>query len=291
MCAGGCYVFRTSKPHSGTLCIVYYHHIRCGQGRHPLMHAIKAVLGPAREAEEVTQQEQEMVVERDKEADQADNTDDDEDNTVLDGGDGDESNDVLVDEADDEVADAGHKVVCYFTNWAWYRPQGGKYQPRDIQADLCTHIVYGFAVLDPDTLTIKPHDTWADFDNGQLKVSIAENINNILFLDFYKQVTALKSKKRKVLLAIGGWNDSEGDKYSRLVNSGSSRAAFVQQVASFLLANNFDGLDLDWEYPKCWQVDCSLGPDQDKRGFAELIKELHFAFKPKGCSIHIHLDV
>ena len=248
------------------------------------MHAIKAVLGPAREAEEVSQ-EQEMVVERDKEADQADNTDDDEDNTVLDGADGDES------ESDAEVADDGHKVVCYFTNWAWYRPQGGKYQPRDIQAELCTHIVYGFAVLDPDTLTIKPHDTWADFDNGQLKVSIAENINNMMFLDFYKQVTALKSKKRKVLLAIGGWNDSEGDKYSRLVNSGSSRAAFVQQVVSFLLANNFDGLDLDWEYPKCWQVDCSLGPDQDKRGFAELIKELHFAFKPKGCSIHIHLDV
>ena len=100
-------------------------------------------------------------------------------------------------------------------------------------------------------------------------------------------MTALKSKKRKVLLAIGGWNDSEGDKYSRLVNSGSSRAAFVQQVVSFLLANNFDGLDLDWEYPKCWQVDCSLGPDRDKRGFADLIKELHFAFKPKGRNIHV----
>ena len=103
-------------------------------------------------------------------------------------------------------------------------------------------------------------------------------------------MTALKSKKRKVLLAIGGWNDSEGDKYSRLVNSGSSRAAFVQQVVSFLLANNFDGLDLDWEYPKCWQVDCSLGPDRDKRGFADLIKELHFAFKPKGCNVYFHLD-
>ena len=149
---------------------------RCGQGRHPLMHAIKAVLGPAREAEEVTQ-EQEIVVERDKEADQADNTDNDEDNTVVDGGDGDETNDVPVDEPDDEVADAGHKVVCYFTNWAWYRPQGGKFQPRDIQAELCTHIVYGFAVLDPDTLTIKAHDTWADFDNGQINISTAENVN------------------------------------------------------------------------------------------------------------------
>ena len=101
-------------------------------------------------------------------------------------------------------------------------------------------------------------------------------------IDFYKKVTALKSKKKKVLLAIGGWNDSEGDKYSRLVNSKASRKTFVSQVVSFLVENNFDGLDLDWEYPKCWQVDCSLGPAGDKQGFSDLIKELHFAFKTKG---------
>ena len=106
--------------------------------------------------------------------------------------------------------------------------------------------------------------------------------NVILFIEFYKKVTALKSRKKKVLLAIGGWNDSEGDKYSRLVNSKTSRRTFVTQVVSFLEDNNFDGLDLDWEYPKCWQVDCSLGPKEDKQGFTDLIKELHFAFKTKG---------
>ena len=95
-------------------------------------------------------------------------------------------------------------------------------------------------------------------------------------------MTGLKSKEKKVLLAIGGWNDSEGDKYSRLVNSKASRKTFVSQVVSFLEENNFDGLDLDWEYPKCWQVDCSLGPKEDKQGFTDLIRELHFAFKTKG---------
>lgn len=45
---------------------------------------------------------------------------------------------------------------------------------------------------------------------------------------------------------------------------------------------DFDGLDLDWEYPKCWQVDCKKGPDSDKPAFAAWIKELHEAFKPKG---------
>jgi len=61
-----------------------------------------------------------------------------------------------------------YKVVCYFTNWAWYRQGNGKYLPSDIDASLCTHIVYGFAVLDSGSLLIKPHDTWADFDNSTL---------------------------------------------------------------------------------------------------------------------------
>lgn len=57
------------------------------------------------------------------------------------------------------------KIVCYFTNWAWYRQGQGKYLPEDIDPELCTHIVYGFAVLDFSNLIIKAHDSWADFDN------------------------------------------------------------------------------------------------------------------------------
>lgn len=43
----------------------------------------------------------------------------------------------------------------------------GKYVPEDIDSDLCTHVTYGFAVLDGSTLTIKAHDTWADVDNSE----------------------------------------------------------------------------------------------------------------------------
>lgn len=62
--------------------------------------------------------------------------------------------------------ESDYKVVCYFTNWAWYRQGVGKYLPSDIDPDLCTHIVYGFAVLNGNQLVIKPHDSWADFDNS-----------------------------------------------------------------------------------------------------------------------------
>lgn len=77
---------------------------------------------------------------------------------------------------------------------------------------------------------------------------------SFLFTEFYERVTAYKAKGLKVSLALGGWNDSQGDKYSRLVNSPAARARFIKHVLEFLEKYNFDGLDLDWEYPKCWQV-------------------------------------
>lgn len=54
--------------------------------------------------------------------------------------------------------------------------------------DFCLNFVFRFAVLDRDSLTIKPHDTWADFDNH-----------------FYERVVAFKKKGIKVTVAIGGW--------------------------------------------------------------------------------------
>lgn len=168
---------------------------------------------------------------------------------------------------DPEVQTTGNndfKVVCYFTNWAWYRQGDGKYTPDDVDHNLCTHIVYGFAVLDRESLTIKTHDSWADIDNR-----------------FYERVVDHKRRGTKVTLALGGWNDSLGDKYSKLVRSASSRRQFVKHAVEFIEKHNFDGLDLDWEYPVCWQVDCKKGFPDEKEGFAELVKELAVEFRPR----------
>ena len=55
-----------------------------------------------------------------------------------------------------------------FTNWAFYRQEGGKYTPDDIDINLCTHIVYGFAVLDKNTFEMIAHDSFVDEDKGNI---------------------------------------------------------------------------------------------------------------------------
>lgn len=60
------------------------------------------------------------------------------------------------------------KIVCYFTNWAWYRKGEGKFYPEHVDPSLCTHVIYAFASLDPNELTIKAFDQWTDVDNSEL---------------------------------------------------------------------------------------------------------------------------
>lgn len=65
-----------------------------------------------------------------------------------------------------EVHSAGPKVVCYMTNWAFYRKAEGKFVPEHLDTRLCTHIIYAFASLEPEHLMIKEFDPWADLDNS-----------------------------------------------------------------------------------------------------------------------------
>lgn len=58
------------------------------------------------------------------------------------------------------------KVLCYMTNWAFYRKGDAKFVPEQIDTSLCSHIVYAYASLDPETLVAREFDPWADIDNS-----------------------------------------------------------------------------------------------------------------------------
>lgn len=72
----------------------------------------------------------------------------------------------------------------------------------------------------------------------------------------------------KTLIATGGWN--AGSKvYSDMALSARSRKHFVETSVKFLRKWDFDGLDLDWEYPA---KSNRGGRKIDKRNFITLLK-------------------
>ncbi|KAA0200407.1 hypothetical protein HAZT_HAZT002176, partial [Hyalella azteca] len=155
-------------------------------------------------------------------------------------------------------------VVCYYSSWSTYREGNGKFEIEDIDPFLCTHAVYAFATLG-DLNRI----TWADRYND-----LCGETRNC----GYQRFTALKSlnPNLKTLISIGGWNDGS-IKFSNMAGSALSRSIFVNSVVNFLETHNFDGLDMDWEYPTL-----RGGVPEDKENYAILLEELAAALGSAG---------
>lgn len=175
-------------------------------------------------------------------------------------------------------------VVCYVSTWAVYRPEQGAYAIENFDPNLCTHVVYAFAGLDITQAAIKSlgefpvrfmaickfktlliADPWQDLKEEYGKGG-------------YEKMTGLKRSHPhlKVSLAIGGWNEGSAN-YSTLVANNLLRGRFVKQVSSFIRKYNFDGLDLDWEYPTQRK-----GKPADRENFVLLTKELREEFDEHG---------
>ena len=161
------------------------------------------------------------------------------------------------------ISGVDYKIVCYFSGWAIYRKEPMKFGASQVDPQMCTHIIYSFAGLDNSTLQIISLDPEADIEQGG-----------------YKDVIALKDKNPdlKVMLAIGGWNEGV-KKYSKMASTPENRSNFVQSVRKFLTHHNFDGLDMDWEYPG----DTERGGSwSDKENYVLLLEELREAFNENG---------
>ncbi|KAF4519355.1 hypothetical protein B566_EDAN011361 [Ephemera danica] len=159
-------------------------------------------------------------------------------------------------------------VVCYVSSWAAYRQGRGAFSLENLDPRLCTHLVYAFAGLNVTSSTLRSLDPYRDLEEDY-------------GLGWYKKLTGLKNRfpHLKVTLAVGGWN--EGSKnYSIMAADPKLRQNFVQSVVSTLMKHNFDGFDLDWEFPGS-----RGGSKEDKRNFVQLVKELRHELAPRNLLI------
>lgn len=157
-------------------------------------------------------------------------------------------------------AEAG-KVVCYYGSWASYRWGNGNCDVDNIDPYLCTHIIYTFMGIDPATNKLRHIDSELDINRG--KIALFNALHDV-------------NPNLKTMIAIGGWNEGSTS-YSNMAASASRRQVFIQSVLEFLVANGFDGFDLDWEYPAS-----NWGAGADKQNYVLLLKELKEAFAPYG---------
>lgn len=116
-----------------------------------------------------------------------------------------------------------------------------------IKGEYLTHINYSFALI----------------RNGVL--SAAE-------LDKPDEIRLVKKRypHLKVLVSVGGWG---ADGFSDAALTERSRALFAESAVEFMRINDFDGIDVDWEYPGSSDAGIKARPE-DRENFTLLLKEL-----------------
>jgi chitinase len=150
-------------------------------------------------------------------------------------------------------------IVCYYSAWAHNREKPMNYDIDDIPGDLCTHVIYSFVGLDNKTYDLRQLDPKYDIEGKG-----------------YEKFVALRQKypHLKLSIAIGGW-DEGGKQYSEMVANKDKRANFVKEVVELINKYNFDGFDLDWEYPGASD---RQGAYADKANYLLLVQEMRAAF-------------
>lgn len=118
----------------------------------------------------------------------------------------------------------GFKVVAYYPSWSG--EQFGK-----LQYDVLTHIVYAFAIPNPDG-TLKP------LENPELA---------------RKLIDTSHSHGARVLLAVGGWsyNDTPLEpSFMEATKNQETLVKFADNILALCNTYGFDGIDMDWEHPR-----------------------------------------
>lgn len=165
--------------------------------------------------------------------------------------------------------------------------------PADIEAALptCTHLVYGYAVIDSSNHKLVPLDEYQELDSGK---------------GYYRTVTSLKKRYPglNILLSVGGQADPDKEKYNEVLESEDKRKAFVSSARTLLRQYAFDGLDLAWQFPEIrvkkdrgtfgslWHsLKKTVGlahshkdekEEEHRTGFTALVKDLKSSLKPDG---------
>ena len=122
-----------------------------------------------------------------------------------------------------------------------------------LDGSICTHIIVGFASIDEKTLTLipsRPEDVYVYQELSDWRRIMHPNL--------------------KIMLSVGGGSNTKGFHESCL--SYESRSRLIQSILTIIERYDFDGLDIDWEFPAWSQFDV------DRDNFGSLLRELRSVF-------------
>ena len=154
------------------------------------------------------------------------------------------------------------EIIGYFPSWKWNEEQN-PLTPENIPYDKLTIINYAFFYPRPDG-TIAGRDSVGD--------------SKYLGGPAGTRLTDLAHRRNvKVLLSLGGWEES--DNFPSVAADPKLRDIFVRGCMDAVRRYDFDGIDIDWEYPGYAE---HKGTPADKENFTILLQLLKDSLQSYG---------
>ena len=157
-------------------------------------------------------------------------------------------------------------IIAYYKQWGIYSPN---YHIKDIPGAQITHLVYQSAKFDAEG-TVEVGDEYAD-----LNLQYPDADESLPFTGNFGQMISLKQQhpQIKTIISIGGWGRSEH--YSNIAADAKLRRDFAKSAVDFMKQYQFDGIEIDWNFPVETQRAKQHGLPADKHNFTRLLEELN----------------
>ncbi|WP_083189155.1 glycosyl hydrolase family 18 protein [Paenibacillus sp. KS1] len=195
-----------------------------------------------------------------------------------------------------------YEIIGYFPSWAAYDTPS--FTPANVDATKVTVINYAFLDIcwngkhgNPSKSPDNPNpNTWT-CQNGNGTPNNAPNGSIVIGDSFtdgtadggYNQLVTIRQLKNtnpnlKLFASVGGWTWS--NQFSNTANDPVTRGNFATSAVNFLRQYQFDGIDIDWEYPNSIGVPCASGQTcqrtADKANYILLLQTLRQALDKAG---------
>lgn len=180
------------------------------------------------------------------------------------------------------VPGADYTLVSYYTAWSVY---GREFYPEDVDVSKSSHINYAFADICWKKFGSRPNACQnEDIPLQQDYVYDGEIIigDNEVDLDNFAKFRAIRSAhpNLKLMASVGGWSWSKN--FSNMAADEITRRVFANSIVKFLREYQFDGIDIDWEYPVEGGEESNSRRPEDKQNFTLMMSAIRDALDAAG---------
>lgn len=160
-----------------------------------------------------------------------------------------------------------HQISSYVRMWPLgstkeAMAEGNYWRAEDIHGDKVSSLIIAFGLIRNDTEIyipdLEPNEEGHAF--GDLKEEVAKLHENYPGL--------------KINFSIGGWG---ADGFSDMAMEEEKRAAFVANLVDMIKLYDFDGIDIDWEYPVNGGWGAIKSRPEDRENFTFLMEDIRKA--------------